>query len=246
MPSARIAMWSGPRNISTALMRSFGSRADTIVFDEPLYARYLHARPELRHPGRDEIVAAGPIDMDEITAMLTGPLPPGATISYQKHMAHHLLPADFDRLGWIDGLCNCFLIRDPGEMIASFIRIVPDPTPADLGLPQQVRLFEIVRDRTGRTPPVLDSRDVLEDPRGMLSALCERVGIPFDNAMLTWEPGPHKTDGVWGPHWYDSVYKSTGFVPHRPSNEPVPDRLAGVHAKCRALYDTLFQFRLRG
>ncbi len=239
-------MWSGPRNISTAMMRSFGSRADTVVADEPLYARYLHARPELRHPGRDEIVAAGPIALKQIIASLTGPLPRGNAISYQKHMAHHLLPGDFEDLGWIESLCNCFLIRDPGEMIASFIKIIPNPTPTDLGLPQQVRLFEIVRDRTGRTPPVLDSRDVLEDPRGMLSALCERVGIQFDDAMLSWELGPRATDGVWGRHWYDSVYKSTGFAPHHPKDEPVPDRLTRVHAKCRALFDTLFRFRLRG
>ena len=227
-------------------MRSFGSRGDTVVVDEPLYARYLHARPELRHPGRDEIVAAGPIGLARIIASLTGPLPGGKVISYQKHMAQHLLPGDFEDLGWIDALCNCFLIRDPGEMIASFIRIVPDPTPEDLGLPQQVRLFEIVRDRTGRTPPVLDSRDVLEDPRGMLSALCERVGTGFDEAMLSWEPGPRVTDGVWGRHWYDSVYESTGFARYHTKDEAVPERLAGVDAKCQTLYDTLFQFRLRG
>ena len=135
---------------------------------------------------RDDIVAAGPVQFDDVIAPLTGPLPVGKAVSYQKHMAHHLLPVDFDHLDWIDGVRNCFLIRDPSDMITSFIKIIPTPTPADLGLPQQVRLFEHVRDRLGHIPAVLDSKDVLRNPKGMLMALCERVGIRFDEAMLKW------------------------------------------------------------
>ena len=241
----RIAMWSGPRNISTAMMRAFGSRPDTIVVDEPLYARYLSARADQDHPARKEIIAAGPVGLDDVIASLTAPLPSGKAISYQKHMAHHLLPDDFDHLDWINRLHNCFLIRNPADMITSFIKIIPDPTPTDLGLPQQVRLFEFVRDRLGRIPPVLDSQDVLKNPRGMLTALCEHVGIRFDEAMLTWKPGSRDTDGVWAPYWYDSVYKSTGFAPHRTKNEPVPPNLANVHEECQELYDAIYQHRLQ-
>jgi Sulfotransferase domain len=248
MDAKRIAMWSGPRNISTAMMRSFGSRSDTTVMDEPLYARYLNANPDQNHPARNEIIAKGPLKLDEITASLTGPPPQGTTISYQKHMAHHLLPTDFDtpnRLDWIDALHNCLLIRDPADMITSFIKVIPNPTPTDLGLPQQVRLFNHLRNRQGQAPIVLDSKDVLCNPRGMLEALCDRVGIAFDQAMLTWQPGPRQTDGVWAPHWYASVYQSTGFAPYHAKNEPVPTNLASVHKQCQSLYDTLHKHRLQ-
>ncbi len=238
----RIAMWSGPRNISTALMRSFGSRADTAVVDEPLYAHYLEATGA-NHPGRDEVIARHETDWRKVVASLTGPAPEGRRVFYQKHMAHHLLPG-MER-AWVRGLTNCFLIRDPVEVITSFVKVVADPTPDELGLPQQWELFESERDRTGQTPPVIDSRDVLADPAAMLALLCERVGIPFDAAMLRWHAGPRETDGVWGPHWYASVYRSTGFEPYRAKEEPVPARLAGVYERCRMIYARLAEHRLR-
>lgn len=237
---ARIAMWSGPRNISTAMMRSWGSRADCAVSDEPLYGHYLSWLPPHRraeHPAADEIIAAMDRDWRSVAATLTGPVPGGKPIWYQKHMAHHLTP-DMD-LGWVEGLTNCFLIRDPAAMIVSFAKVIPNPTPADLGLPQQVALFERIRAATGTAPPVIDSADVLRDPRGTLSDLCRRVGVPFDEAMLSWKPGPRPEDGVWAPHWYESVYRSTGFGPYTPKDEPVPDRLRGVLDECNALYAVL-------
>ncbi|MEZ6234392.1 MAG: hypothetical protein R3B68_09395 [Phycisphaerales bacterium] len=237
----RIAMWSGPRNISTALMRSFSSRPDCFVTDEPLYAHYL-AATNADHPAREHVIAAHEPDWRNVAAFLTGPIPRGRSVWYQKHMAHHLTP-DVDR-AWLAGLTNALLVRDPAEMITSYIKVLPNPTPEDLGLPQQVALFDWLRETTGHTPPVVDSRDILEDPRGVLGALCERLGIAFDAAMLSWEPGPRDTDGVWAPHWYEAVEKSTAFAPYRPKHEVVPERLSGVLRECEALYARLSDHRV--
>lgn len=241
MSGGRIALWSGPRNISTAMMRSWGSRADTVVTDEPLYGPYL-AASGANHPGRDEVIAAQGADWRPIVARLTGDVPEGKTLWYQKHMTHHLLPA-MDR-EWIHELGNGFLIRDPGEVIRSYVKVVATPTPEDLGYPQQVEIFEAVRRRTGRVPPVLDARDVLEDPRRLLSLLCAALGVGFDEAMLSWTPGPRTTDGVWAPHWYASVERSRGFAPYRPPQEPLPRRFAELDAACREHYEPLYRHRL--
>lgn len=236
MSGVRIGMWSGPRNISTALMRSWESRPDCFVSDEPLYAHYLKVTGA-DHPGREEIIDQHEWDWQLVTRSLTGPIPRGRSVWYQKHMNHHLTP-DVGRK-WILELRNVFLIRDPVEMITSFIKVIPNPTPTDLGLPQQVELWEWIRARTGQAPPVIDARDVLENPRAMLTGVCERVGVPFDEAMLHWKSGPRDTDGVWGPHWYNSVYQSTGFGAYTPKNEQVPAHLAGVLAECQHLYDVM-------
>lgn len=237
----RLAMWSGPRNISTALMRSFENRPDCAVIDEPLYAHYLRATG-VDHPGRDEVIAAHEPDWTRVVESLLGPVPGGKPIWYQKHMAHHML-SDMGR-DWVAGLTNCFLIRDPAEVITSFIKIVPNPTATDLGLPQQVELFESERKRTGRVPPVIDGADVLRNPRATLTALCNAVGIGFDERMLAWPPGPRDSDGVWARYWYASVERSTGFEPYKPKNEPVPERLRAVHAECRTLYERLAAHKL--
>ena len=236
-------MWSGPRNISTALMRSWGNRPDTFVTDEPLYAFYLD-RTGLLHPGAKEIIASQPTDWREVAKWLTGPIPEGRTVWYQKHMAHHLLP-EVER-GWLAGLSHCFLIRDPAEMLTSLLHVLPEPTLADTGLPQQVELFDWVRATTGRIPPVLDSRDVLQDPRKHLEALCGNVGILFTDEMLHWPAGPRPTDGVWAKYWYASVERSTGFEPYRAKQEAVPDRFAVLLSECQSLYDRLWAYRLVG
>ncbi|MCB9846305.1 MAG: HAD family hydrolase [Phycisphaeraceae bacterium] len=234
-------MWSGPRNISTALMRSWGSRPDTIVCDEPLYARYL-ARTGADHPGREEIVAAGQTDLSSIIDNLLAPLPPGKFIFYQKHMAHHLLPGD--DTAWMSGLRNALLIRDPAEMIASYQRVVASPTARDLGLPQQLELLDAIEKQTGSAPPIIDARDVLTDPRGVLAALCAALGVAFDPCMLSWAPGPRETDGPWARYWYESVERSTGFEPYRPRTPEIPGRLSGVLAECRGIYERLHAARL--
>ncbi len=237
----RIAMWSGPRNISTALMRSWGNRPDTFVRDEPFYAHYLK-ETGLDHPGHDEVIASQPIDWREVVADLTGPVPGGKAIDYQKHMAHHLLP----NIGrdWLDRVTNAFLIRHPAEMIVSLAKVLPRVRIEDTGLPQQVEIFDWVHRRTGVTPPVIDSKDVLMDPRGQLTQLCAALGLKFEEAMLSWPAGPRETDGVWAKHWYANVEKSTGFEPYKAKDEPVPEGLAGIYAECLALYDALYRHRL--
>lgn len=238
----RVAMWSGPRNISTAVMRSWGSRSDTIVCDEPLYAHYLLASGA-DHPGASEVVAHHEVNLEKVVHWLLGPLPPGKSVFYQKHMAHHLLPG-MD-LNWIDSLTNCFLIREPSEMITSLTRVLPNPGLAETGLPQQVDLFDKERQRTGRTPPVLDAGDVLENPERLLKLLCDSLGVDFSPAMLTWESGVRDTDGVWGKYWYEKVWKSSGFAKYSHKLARVPPRFSGLLAECRGLYERLYEHRLR-
>ncbi len=238
---SRIAMWSGPRNISTAMMRSWGARPDTVVCDEPLYAVYLD-RTGHEHPGRDDILSHHETSLDRVIADLTGPVDAGTRIYYQKHMAHHLLP-DMPR-DWIDALTSVFLIRSPAEMLTSLTRVLPDITVDETGLPQQVELFDRLRDRTGRVPVVLDARDVLIDPGVMLERLCDLLHIPWDPTMLSWEPGPRTTDGVWARHWYANVEASTGFAPFTPRPQTVPDHLSDLLAACLPLYDHLHAHRL--
>ena len=234
--AVRIAMWSGPRNISTAMMRSFEARPDTAVVDEPLYAYYL-AETGLDHPGRDEVLASQPTDWREVAVELTErPLPAGTKIHYQKHMAQHLLPG-VDR-SWLGALTNAYLIRDPRDVVASYARVRAEPTLEDLGYPQQVELF---RTYGG---PVIDARDVLSDPARMLAALCDALGIAHDDRMLRWEPGPRPTDGVWAPHWYGTVLDSTGFGPARPPTHALPARLQPLADAARPLYAELHAARL--
>jgi len=237
----RIAMWSGPRNISTALMRSFGSRPDTFVCDEPLYAHYLKVTGK-EHPGREEVLEAHESDWRKVVSTLTGPIPGGKTVFYQKQMAHHLLPG-IER-DWLEQVENAFLIRDPEEMLTSLVHQLRSPALEDTGLPQQREIFRRVRERTGVTPVVLDTKDVLENPRAMLTALCERLGIEFMEEMLSWPPGPRETDGVWARYWYAAVLRSTGFQPYRPKPERVTGETVEVLKQCVPCYEELYDARL--
>lgn len=238
----RIAMWSGPRNISTALMRSWEARGDATIVDEPFYAHYLLVTGA-DHPGREEVIAVGGTDWRKVARGLAeDPIPGGKPIYYQKHMAHHLLPGMEGP--WLDRLSHAFLIRDPREMLTSLIRVTPEPGLADTGLPQQLELFRRVAEGRGGSPPVLDARDVLEDPAGILAVLCERLGVPYTDRMLSWAAGPRETDGVWAEHWYVAVERSTGFAPWRPKPDRVPERLADLHVRCEALYQELYVHRL--
>ncbi len=235
-------MWSGPRNISTALLRSWGNRSDTVVCDEPFYAHYLRATGK-DHPGWEEIIATGQTDWRKVVAELTGPIPGGKAIYYQKQMTHHLLP-EISR-DWLGQVTNCFLIRDPREVLTSYIKIVPNPTPADTGFPQQTEIFEWVRKNRGLTPPVIDSVDVLNQPRQTLGLLCEALGIEFQESMLSWPPGPRTTDGIWARHWYGEVEKSTEFRPYQSKNEPVPPQFQELYELCAEHYEKLYPHRLR-
>ena len=238
----RIAMWSGPRNISTAMMRAWENRPDTAVVDEPFYACYL-AATSADHPGREEVIASQPTDWRVVVESLTGPAPGGKAIHYQKHMTHHMLP-EFGR-DWLDGVNNCFLIRTPIEVVASYVETRNAPTLEDLGFHQQEEIFARVADRLGRPPPVIDAADVLRNPAGMMAALCAAVGVEFDARMLSWPPGPRSTDGVWARYWYAAVERSTGFNPRRASIKPVPRALEPVVEAAMPVYERLAAHRLR-
>jgi hypothetical protein len=238
----RIAMWSGPRNISTAMMRAWGNRADTFVIDEPFYAFYLGATGK-EHPGADEVIAWGETDWEKVIAHLTGPIPNGKRIFFQKQMAHHLLP-QVDR-EWLGAVTNCFLIRDPREVIASYVKKRENPILPDLGFMQQAEIFDFVHTRTNSAPPVVDAKDVLENPARMLRLLCDAVGIEFRYSMLSWPPGLRETDGIWAGHWYGEVAKTTSFQPYRSTDAKVPAHLEEVHDRCREAYERLYEYRLR-
>ena len=232
----RIAMWSGPRNISTAMMRAWENRPDTVVCDEPFYAFYLR-RTGIDHPGRDEVLDLRDPDWRRVVRELTGPLPDGVSIFYQKQMTHHLLP-DIDRSALGD-LRHAFLIRHPREVLTSYARVRSGPTLEDLGLPQQVELHR----RFGG--PVVDARDVLTAPEAVLRALCRQLDVEFSDRMLSWPAGQRDTDGPWGRYWYDSVWRSTGFAAYRPGDGPLPAHLEPLLKTCRPYYDALHAQRIQ-
>jgi Sulfotransferase domain len=238
----RIAMWSGPRNISTAMMRAWSNRADTFVIDEPFYAYYLSATGK-EHPGAEEVIASGETDWRRVIAQLTGPISNSKQIFFQKQMAHHLLP-EVSR-EWLSAVTNCFLIRDPREVIASYVKKREDPALPDLGFMQQSEIFDFVRIRMNSIPPILDAKDVLKNPERMLRLLCEAVGVDFSESMLSWPRGLRKTDGIWARHWYGEVVKTTSFQPYRPSDAKVPAHLREIHDRCCECYGRLHRYRLR-
>ncbi|HEV7372896.1 hypothetical protein [Arenibaculum sp.] len=238
----RIAMWSGPRNISTAMMRAWENRPDTAVVDEPFYAFYL-ARTGLDHPGRDEVLASQPTDWRTVAAALADePVPGGRAVFYQKHMTHHMLAGV--GLEWTDRVRNAFLIRDPAEVVASYVQRRGSVDLADIGVERQVELFDREADRLGHAPPVVDARDVLADPGRVLARLCAALGVPFTDAMLRWPAGRRDTDGVWAPHWYASVEASTGFGAPPPPPPPLSGDLARVAEAARPHYEHLHRWRL--
>jgi len=237
----RVAMWSGPRNLSTALMRSFGSRADTVVSDEPFYGAFLRASGA-DHPMREAVIAAMDCDWASVMRTLTGSAPGGAAIWYQKHMWHHMAgPIGHAEFA---GFTNAFLIREPERMIVSYLRKRAVAAFENFGLERQAEFFERETERLGHAPPVVDANDVLRDPAGTLSALCAALGIPWDPAMLRWTPGRRPTDGPWAPHWYGAVEASTGFGP--PDDGPVdlPDDARRLAERCRPYYERLAAHRL--
>ncbi len=239
MTTRRICLWSGPRNVSTALMYSFAQRGDTRVVDEPLYAHYLRLSGA-PHPGREEVLAAMDADGERVVReVVLGPC--DRPVVFFKQMAHHLV--ELDR-GFLDRTLNVLLIRDPAEVLRTLVRQLPRATLADTGLAVQSALLAELRGR-GQEPPVLDARELLLDPAAVLAELCRRLGLEFDRAMLSWPPGPRPEDGVWAPHWYRNVHRSTGFEPYRPKVGSFPERLEPLLAECRPHYEALYAAALR-
>jgi sulfotransferase family protein len=237
----RIAMWSGPRNISTALMRAWENRGDCLVVDEPLYAHYL-TQVEVGHPGVTEVIAHHDADWRRVVAGLVEGDTGGRAVHYQKHMAHHFLP--HLRGDWVLRLSNCFLIRHPAEMLTSLRARMGQPALRDTGLAQQAEIFRLVRDHTGAVPPVIDAEDVLRNPGAVLARLCTAVGVSYTDRMLHWPAGRRETDGIWARYWYEAVERSTGFEPYSPRPRQVSPELEDLLAECLPFYEELHRERI--
>ncbi len=240
---ARLAVWSGPRNLSTALMRAWENRPDTVVVDEPLYACYLR-RTGLEHPGREQVLAAQSDDLAEVVAGLLAPQPEGVAVHYAKHMSHHVDVAS--DLSWTTAFRNVLLVRDPAEVVASYVRSREACEPEDIGLLQQERLFQAW---APDVPPVVDAADFLADPERYLRWLCDWLEVAFTPRMLSWPAGPRESDGVWAPYWYAAVQRSTGFSSRPPLGAGDLPALsphdAAVAEACRPAYERLHALRLR-
>jgi len=247
--SKRICMWSGPRNVSTAMMRSWEARGDCVVSDEPLYAHYLH-QTGIDHPGRDEVIRSQSTDWGELGVHLSGAPPEGKPLWFQKHMAHHLLPG-LDR-SWMRTSLHCFLIRDPRAVVASYVRARPDVirrgpdgvvevtlAPEELGFLQQLDLLQWAEQELGQRCPVVDSADLLQRPAEVLGGLCAALGVPWTERMLSWAPGRRKCDGVWAKHWYANVERSTGFAPVSRGESVVDPVLSPVVERLQLAYEAL-------
>ena len=236
-PPKRIAMWSGPRNLSTAMMRSFEARSDVAeVWDEPFYAAYLAASGK-DHPMRAEVLSAQAQDWRVVAAACAEAEGPPGTAIYQKHMTHHMLPG-FGR-DWMGALSHAFLIRAPERVAASYAAKHEDVSLEDIGFLQQAELFDRVADLSGAAPPVIDAEDVRADPQVVLTRLCAALGLGFDPAMLAWAPGPRDSDGVWAAHWYGAVERSAGFAPPEPAPPALDGPLARLAEAARPAYERL-------
>lgn len=239
MTTVRIAMWSGPRNISTAMMRAWGNRADTRVIDEPFYAAYLNTTG-LPHPMAADVIASQPTSWDVVARRCA--TADDAPIVFQKHMTQHMI--DDAPLDWLVDVRHAFLIRPPSDVAASFQEKWDGLDADSLGFRRQAELFEHVCQATGTVPPVVLASDVLENPEGMLTATCNALGVSFDRAMLTWPAGPRNTDGVWGRHWYNAVVETTGFSAPRPSKAPHAS-LDTIVESCMPHFEMMLSHRLK-
>lgn len=230
----RICLWSGPRNISTALMYSFAQRSDTQVFDEPLYAHYLcRSEAQVYHPGADKIRASMENDGKKVVGMMMSDH--GKPVLFFKNMTHHLL--DLNR-SFMKNTVNIILTRDPVEMLPSFAKVIPNPVMDDVGYALHIDLLHYF-ENNGIKPIILDSKQVLLNPKKALIALCLRIGIPFQEQMLSWKATARPEDGIWAKYWYDSVHQSTSFMPYKTKTEPFPEKLKPLLKKCQPYYKKL-------
>lgn len=241
MKTVRINLWSGPRNISTATMYAFAQRQDTTVFDEPLYAHYLSKSPAYNyHPGAAEVLATQENDGEKVVKMMMGEH--ATPVVFFKHMAHHLHQLDW---AFMDDCLNVILTRNPVEMLPSYNEQVETPSLYDVGYESQLKVLNYLQEK-GRDVVVLDAKQVLLNPRNVLQQLCERLDIPFDEVMLSWEAGAIPEDGCWAKYWYKNVHRSTGFAAYKPKTKPFPERLKPLLAECQPYYEQLEKLALKG
>ncbi len=240
--TVRIAMWSGPRNISTAMMRAWEHRTDCQVLDEPLYGYYLH-QTGLDHPGAEDVMQAQGTDWQSAVKRCNAATDNGETICFQKHMVMHMLP-EVGR-DWLTGYRHYFLIRDPALVVASYSAVRDQVTLDDLGFRQATELFDAFCDSAERAPVIIDTELFLKHPRQQLQALCSALDVAFDDNMLHWPAGPRVSDGVWAPYWYDSVNASSGFAPYTPKTPSLNDAQRRLAAEARPYYDTLKRLAIK-
>jgi hypothetical protein len=241
MDIKRINAWSSPRNVSTALMYAFARRSDTAAVDEPLYAHYLSRRPAAdKHPGREEILRSQENDGEKVVREVILGAQAKAVVFF-KQMTHHLVDLDW---GFLAHTEHVLLIRDPRAIIASYAKVIEQPDMDDIGVAQQYALFQHLR-AIGRLRAVIDARELLLDPEGVLRQLCARLGLPFEAGMLSWPAGPRPEDGVWAKYWYANVHRSTGFQPYEEKAIALPERLEALAAECRPYYEALLAETLR-
>ena len=243
MNLVRIAMWSGPRNISTAMMRAWENRSDTVVIDEPFYGPFLERSGE-DHPMKEAVIEQQGKEYAPVLEKLLAPQADSVRIYYQKHMAHHMLDMAFVNNHLIEPFRHAFLIRDPKDVVRSYVRKYPQITAEALGYGRQVKIFNRVQQHFKQNPPVVESVDVLHQPKKTLEKLCAALNVPFDDAMLNWPRGYRDSDGVWATHWYNRVIESTGFKPYKEKDTPLTEREAEVAAACQADYAYLKKFKI--
>ena len=236
----RIAMWSGPRSISTALMRSFENRPDTFVTDEPFYAHYLK-KTGIDHPLRNEVMENNNTDWNRVANEIIGTIPKGKDIWYQKHMAQHIFPGC--DMKWVGKLQNCILIRNPRKVIYSYSKKYEISSISQLGYNQQINLFNMLNEM-GAPPLILDADDILKNPKQMLKLLCEKLSIQFYDKMLTWPSGKRESDGIWGQHWYGSVEASNGFLPYTKEKGDLPNKYKDIYKACLESYQQLHSHQI--
>ena len=234
-----LAMWSGPRNISTALMRSFENRPDSVVLDEPFYAYYLK-KTKINHPMKNKIINLGQTNKDRIISNITGPIPKNKKIWYQKHMAHHNIPNE--DIKWIHKLTNCLLIRNPKNVILSYSKKHKLLSIDQLGYRQLFEIYKLLNSN-GNNPIIIDSSDLLKDPKYYLKILCEKLKINFYPQMLSWPKGSRNSDGIWGKYWYNNVNNSTGFYPYFINDEEISNKYENIYLECLKIYNELYEIR---
>ncbi len=242
MEPKRIAMWSGPRNLSTAMMYAFAARGDCAVWDEPFYSAYL-SKTGLDHPMRQAVIDGGEPDPAKVAQACLGPAPDGQPVFYQKHMCQHMIdgvPRD-----WMGQVTNVFLIRHPARVVASFSAKHEAIGLADIGFLQQAELFDQVAEMTGDTPLVIDSNDIRANPSAMMAALCEKLGLDKADQMLSWPEGPKLYDGTWASHWYGAVWKSTGFAGQEGPLPELDGEYAAISEAALPFYERLKPFALK-
>ena len=234
----RIACWSGPRNISTALMRSWSSREDSFVSDEPFYAYYLKER-QLKHPMYREIIDCYPDKYNDVVRGLTSEIPNGKKIWYQKHMAHHLI--DLSNIDWIKNFENCILIRHPKDVINSYVKKNTLNNIDELGYPQQYKIIKYL-DSIGKKFIIIDSNILLNNPEKILSQWCNSIDLEFDISMLQWEKGNHPQDGIWWKHWYDNVITTTHFQKFSKNQNELDQKYQSIYDEALDYYNKLYYF----